>query len=68
MQYMAKTFTLTDMRKYLREIDRIENPTQHKSRYQGGPSRMVLHNLINYSRALNVLNTESAGLFFSLAN
>ena len=52
---MEKTFTLSDLQHYLQEATAMEKQVQHNTEMTAGPSKMVLRNLLNYSRALEVL-------------
>jgi hypothetical protein len=65
---MDKTFTLSDLQFYLREISKIDQQVHDEKRIPVGPSKSVLQNLLSYSRAMDVLKTATAGTFFSLAN
>ena len=65
---MEKTFTLFDLQHYLQEIAAMEKQGNSHREMPAGPSKMTLRNLINYSRALDVLKTNAAGTFFQLAN
>jgi hypothetical protein len=65
---MERTFTLYDLKSYLQEVRNVGKPVYKKEHKSPGPSSLVLQNLLNYSRALEVLQTNSAGNFFHLAN
>jgi len=65
---MDKTFTLSDLHFYFREIKAIDHQMHEERKIGKGPSKMVLQNLLRYSRALDVLKTGSAGILFNLAN
>lgn len=65
---MEKTFTLSDLQHYLQEVAAMEKLEHSHKMMHSGPGKMVLRNLLNYSRALDVLKTHTAGTIFQLAN
>lgn len=65
---MEKTFTLDDLRLYFQEIRRIEHEVPEMKKSAVGPSKMTMKILLNYSKALEVLKSKSAGTFYQLAN
>jgi hypothetical protein len=64
---MEKSFTLKDLDHYSFEVGLKTGP-QHNRPMKSGPSQSVLLSLTRYSRALSVIRTDSAGIFFHLTN
>ena len=64
---MKKTFTLyhelldTPNTILPPEVFLCENKITCRKSIQDGPSKMVMHNLINYAKALSVKKTKNAG-------
>ncbi|MFO7613381.1 MAG: hypothetical protein R6W71_01945 [Bacteroidales bacterium] len=65
---MERILTLNDLKHYLQEINHLEQKAQKNPFSADQPGKSVVQNLLNYSSALNVLKTKSAGLIFQLAN
>jgi len=65
---MERTLTLNDLKHYLQEVNHLEHKVQQNPFRVDGPGNSVVQILLNYSSALDVLKTKSAGLFFQLAN
>lgn len=65
---MKKTFTLyhelldTPNTILPPEVFLCENKVTGRERIQDGPSKMVMHNLISYAKALSVKKTKNAGI------
>jgi hypothetical protein len=65
---MEKTITLFDLKQYLQEINQIEKKSTGSGQEAAGPSDLTLHTIFSYSRALNILKTQTAGTIYQLAN
>lgn len=65
---MEKTLTLFDLKQYLQEINQIQKSTQRMRQMSISPSELTLQTILRYSRALNILKTETAGTIYQLAN
>jgi len=65
---MEKTFTLNDLQYYLREAGDNKPCKPAKKNHNNGPSELVIHNILSYSKALNVMSTRSAGAICQLVN
>jgi hypothetical protein len=65
---MEKTLTLFDLKQYLQEINQIEKSEQGKRETSFSPSDLTLQTILRYSRALNILKTQTAGTIYQLAN
>jgi hypothetical protein len=65
---MEKTLTLFDLKKYLQEINQIENSAQRMRQMSVSPSELTLQTIFRYSRALTILKTQTAGNIYQLAN
>jgi hypothetical protein len=65
---MEKTITLFDLKRYLQEINQIGKSTTGSGPKASGPSDLTLQTIFGYSRALNILKTQTAGTIYQLAN
>jgi hypothetical protein len=65
---MEKTITLFDLKQYLQEINQIEKSRTGSSQEALGPSDLTIQTILRYSRALNILKTQTAGTIYHLAN
>jgi hypothetical protein len=65
---MEKNLTLNDLKHYLQEINQIEKRTPGTKQRAASPSKLTLHSLFMYSRALSILKTQTAGTIYQLAN
>lgn len=64
---MEKTFTPKDIHRYLLEIRQIEYAANAKPAHNE-PSSLIIQNILRYSSALTILNTQSVGNIFQLTN
>ncbi|MBW6460112.1 MAG: hypothetical protein K0B08_06015 [Bacteroidales bacterium] len=65
---MERTLTLNDLKHYLQEVNHLEQKARKNPFSVDEPGKSVVKNLLNYSSALNVLKTKTAGIIFQLAN
>lgn len=65
---MEKNLTLNDLKRYLQEINRIEKNALGMIQMSVSPSELTLQTILRYSRALNILKTQTAGTIYQLAN
>lgn len=65
---MEKNLTLNDLKQYLQEINRIEKNALGMIQMSVSPSELTIQTILRYSRALNILKTQTAGTIYQLAN
>lgn len=65
---MQKTFTLNDLAKYSSEIRRLTQRYINTPGREEGPSTLVIRNILQYSKALEVSKSNSFGTQFLLMN
>lgn len=65
---MEKNLTLFDLKQYLQELNQIEKNKPETGRVTNGPSDLTMQVILRYSRALNIMKTQTAGTIYQLAN
>jgi hypothetical protein len=71
---MKKTFTLyhetLDTKNAAASADlfQCEGETLSSKNFHDGPSKMVIHNILSYAKALKVVKTKNAGIINLVSN